>query len=263
MAHSQVRDRDSPPRRSGRLSWNRLWPLAAIAALMVVVYASGAHRHISLDAIIRNHERLEASVEANLARSALAYLALYAVAVAVSFPGASLVTILGGFLFGATMGTALTVVAATVGASVIFLAAKTSLGGVLRERAGRFAQRFAQGFNENAFSYLLFLRLVPLFPFWLVNIAPALFDVKLRTYVTATAVGIIPGTLAYTLVGDGLGGLIAAQEAANPGCVDAGTCSIEISALFTPGLLAAILALSAAALIPVALKRWRAGRAAP
>lgn len=262
MAHSDVRDSDAQPPRPGRFSWTRLWPLAAIAVLMVAVYASGAHRHVSLEAIIRNQERLEAAVDMHLVATALTYLALYALAVAVSFPGASLVTILGGFLFGAALGAVLTVVAATAGATVVFLAARTSLGGVLRERAGRFAQRFAKGFEENAFNYLLFLRLVPLFPFWLVNIAPALFEVKLRTYVVATAVGIIPGTIAYTLVGDSLGGLIAAQERANPGCADAGTCSVDVGALFTPGLLAAIVALSAAALIPVAVKRWRAGRGA-
>ncbi|RAH99406.1 TVP38/TMEM64 family protein [Acuticoccus sediminis] len=229
---------------------------------MAAFYAAGLNDYISLDAIIRNNERLREALEDNLAATVAAYLGIYALAVAVSFPGASLITIVGGFLFGAVLGTALTVVAATAGATVIFLAAKSSLGGVLRERAGRFAQRFTEGFNENAFNYLLFLRLVPLFPFWLVNVAPAIFDVPLRVYVIATAVGIIPGTFAYTLVGDSLGGLIAAQERANPGCADAGTCQIELGALLTPGVIAAIVALSVAALIPVALKRWRKAKGA-
>ncbi len=229
---------------------------------MVAGYAAGVTDYLSLDAIIRHHDALRSAVADNWLASAAAYLGLYAVAVALSFPGASLITIVGGFLFGAVAGTALTVVAATFGASVIFLAARTSLGGVLRRRAGRFAQRFADGFEDNAFSYLLFLRLVPLFPFWLINVAPALFDVRLGTYVAATALGIVPGTIAYTLVGDGLGGLIAAQERANPGCAEAGTCEVAVGALFTPGLIAAIVALSAAALIPVVVKRWRAARAA-
>lgn len=251
---------DDAPAPARRLSLRRLWPIGLILVLMAAFYLAGLADYVSLDAIIRNHERLEAAVRDNLLFTAAACLAAYVLAVAISFPGASLLTIVGGFLFGAVLGTVLTVVAATAGAAAIFLAARSSLGGVLRERAGPFAQRFAEGFNENAFNYLLFLRLVPLFPFWLINVAPALFDVKLRTYVVATAIGIVPGTFAYTLVGDGLGGLIAAQERANPGCADAGTCEISIGALFTPGLIAAIVALSAAALIPVVLKRWRARR---
>ncbi|UOM33461.1 TVP38/TMEM64 family protein [Acuticoccus sp. I52.16.1] len=251
---------DGAPRR--RLSLRRLWPLAVIAAAMVLFYALGLQDRLSLESIIRHNERLRDVVDAHFVATMGAYLALYAFAVAVSFPGASLITIVGGFLFGAVLGTSLTVVAATAGAVAIFIAARSSLGGVLREKAGPLAKRFADGFTENAFHYLLFLRLVPLFPFWLVNVAPALFEVPVRTYVLATAIGIIPGTLAYTLVGNGLGGLIAAQERANPGCVEAGTCRIELSALLTPGLLAAIVALSAAALIPVAVKRWRRAKAA-
>ena len=241
----------------------RFWPLGIVFLAMLGFYALGLHRYVTLDAIIRNNERLRAAVDANLGLTAAAYVGIYTLAVAVSFPGASLVTIVGGFLFGVALGTTLTVFAATLGATLIFLAARTSLGGVLRERAGRFAQRFADGFNENAFNYLLFLRLVPIFPFWLVNVAPALFDVRLRSYVLATGIGIVPGTLAYTLVGDGLGGLIEAQEVADPGCADAGTCHIELGALLTPGLLLAIAALSAAALLPVAIRRWRRRRRDP
>ncbi len=255
-------DRGARPAEPRRFSLRRVWPLGLIAAAMALFYLAGLHEHLSLDTIIRNNERLRAAVDAHTVATVAIYLGVYAFAVAVSFPGASLITIVGGFLFGAVLGTALTVVAATAGAVVIFLAARSSLGGVLRDKAGPFVKRFAEGFSENAFNYLLFLRLVPLFPFWLINVAPALFDVPLRTYVLATVIGIIPGTLAYTLVGDGLGGLIAAQERANPGCADAGTCQIEIGALFTPGLLAAILALSVAALIPVVLKRWRRPRGA-
>jgi uncharacterized membrane protein YdjX (TVP38/TMEM64 family) len=199
-------------------------------------------------------------VERNIVLVAAAYLAVYVVAVAVSFPGASLITIVGGFLFGAVLGAALTVVAATAGASVIFLAARTSVGTALRARAGRFTDRLAKGFEANAFSYLLFLRLVPLFPFWLINVAPALFNVSLSTYVVATALGIVPGTFAYTLLGSELGGLIEAQEAANPGCAAAGTCEIDVSALVTPGFVAALLVLAAASLVPVAVKKIRARR---
>lgn len=243
----------NPPR------WRRFWPLALIGAGMAAFYFSGVHETISLGTVIREHEALAAAVERNILAVAGAYLGVYVVAVALSFPGASLITIVGGFLFGAVVGALLTVVAATAGASIIFLAARTSIGAALRTRAGRFTARLAKGFEENAFSYLLFLRLVPVFPFWLINVAPALFDVRLRTYVAATAIGIVPGTFAYTLLGSELGGLIEAQEAANPGCAAAGTCEIDMGALITPGFIAALLVLAAASLVPVAIKKMRTG----
>lgn len=253
-------DETAPPRPAHRKGWRRFWPLALILAGMAAFYLSGLHETVSLATVIREHEALAAAVESNILAVAAAYAAIYVVAVALSFPGASLVTIVGGFLFGAVAGALLTVAAATAGASVIFLAARTSVGEALRARAGRFAGRLAKGFEENAFSYLLFLRLVPLFPFWLVNVAPALFDVRLRTYVAATAIGIVPGTFAYTLLGSELGGLIEAQEAANPGCAAAGTCEIDVTALVTPGFVAALLVLAAAALLPVAVKALRQRR---
>lgn len=253
-AHGETRAAGRKPR------WTRYWPLVAVALALVLFYLSGLHKVITLDTIIREREALAAAVSENLALALIAYVALYIVAVAVSFPGASLLTILGGFLFGVVTGTVLTTVGATIGASVIFLAAKTSVGAVLRARAGPFAKRFAEGFEENAFNYLLSLRLVPLFPFWLVNVVPAMFRVSLGTYVAATALGIIPGVIAYTLLGSGLSGLIEAQEAANPGCAAAGTCEIDFGALITPQIVLAMVALSAAALVPVLAKRLRRQR---
>lgn len=235
----------------------RLWPIAVIVAALAVLYATGLHRFITLDTIIRERQALAEAVANNLLLAELAFLAAYTLAVAVSFPGASLFTILGGFLFGVAIGTVLTTIGATLGATIIFIAARTSVGKVLRERAGPFAQRFAEGFEENAFSYLLSLRLVPLFPFWLINVAPALFNVKVTTYMAATALGIVPGVIAYSLLGSGLNGLIYAQEMANPGCAEAGTCEIDLKALITPEIVGAMVALSAAALIPVAVKRLR------
>lgn len=246
-----------PAGRPLRSGWRKFVPLAVIVAALVAFYLAGLHRELTLEAVIRNHARLAAAVETNFAGAVLGYLAIYTAAVALSFPGASFLTIAGGFLFGAALGTPLALVAATTGACLLFLAARTSLGGVLRKRAGRFARRFADGFAKNAFTYLLLLRLVPLFPFSVVNLVPALFDVPLRTYAAATAIGIIPGTVAYSLLGQGLGGVIAAQERANPGCADAGTCEVDFGSLLTPGLMGALVLLSVVALVPLAVKRWR------
>jgi uncharacterized membrane protein YdjX (TVP38/TMEM64 family) len=170
---------------------------------------------------------------------------------------------MGGFLFGWVMGGSLTAVAATAGAAVIFLAARTSIGSALRERAGPLVNRMARGFREDAFNYLLFLRLAPVFPFWLVNIAPALFDMRLRPYVVATFVGILPGTYAYAFIGSGLDSVVAAQEAADPGCAAAGTCTVEVSALVTRELVLSFVALAVAALIPVLVRKLRNRRPGP
>ncbi|WP_417670966.1 TVP38/TMEM64 family protein [Roseibium sp.] len=236
----------------------RRWaPLVLILAAMGIGWLSGWHEALTLSSLIKNRIVLTAFVADNIGLAILAYVLLYIVTVALSFPGASFLTIAGGFLFGWTIGGTATVFAATLGATLIFLIARSSLGQVLTRKAGPFVTRLSSGFRESALSYLLFLRLTPVFPFWLVNIAPAMFGVPLATYVLATVLGIIPGTYAFAIIGSGLDSVIEAQEMANPGCAAAGTCEVEIGALVTPELIAAFFALGFAALIPVALKKLR------
>src|SRR5262249_807577 len=148
-----------------------------------------------------NRAALTAFVVANYALAALTYMAIYALVIALSVPGGALMTVAGGFLFGQLWGTALVVVAATVGATVVFLIARYALGAPLRRKAGPFLQRMEAGFQANALSYLLVLRLVPAFPFWAVNLAPALLGVPLSTYIVGTALGIIPGTFVFASFG--------------------------------------------------------------
>jgi uncharacterized membrane protein YdjX (TVP38/TMEM64 family) len=184
--------------------------------------------------------------------------------VALSIPGAVLLTVLGGFLFGWLVAGLVVVVAATAGASLVFLAARTSLGDLLAQRAGPRLNALAKGFRDDAFNYLLFLRLVPLFPFWLVNIAPALFNVPLATFVAATFAGIVPGTFAFAFLGSGLDSIIAEQKAAQEACLATGRgdCAItfEAGALMTPELIIAFVALGVVALMPVVVKQVRARR---
>lgn len=238
----------------------RWGPLAAIALLMLVGFARGWHEYFSLSVLIQHRETLGAFIAQNMVLSIAAYMIVYAVVTALSFPGGSFLTIAGGFLFGWFLAGTTTIIAATAGATAIFLAARTSLGEALRTRAGPFLAQLAEGFRKDATSYLLFLRLTPIFPFWLVNLAPALFHVPLRTYVVTTLLGIIPGTYAYAVFGSGLDSIIAAQEAANPGCAAAGACRIDTSAILTPELIIALVALGVVSLIPIALKRWRGPR---
>lgn len=261
MAIEDKRAEDAAPPADSRgpplLAWV---PLAALFALMVVAWASGWFGALTLSNLIQRRAELSAFVAGDVVVALLLYAGVYIVLVALSFPGASLLTIAGGFLFGAAAAGAVTTVAATIGATIVFLAARSSLGSALRARASPFIERLSRGFRDDAWSYLLFLRLVPVFPFWLVNLAPALFQVRLDVYVGATFLGILPGTFAYAFLGAGLDSLITAQEAAHPGCVDAGTCSIDPGALLTPTLLGALAALGAVALVPPLLRWWRTSR---
>ncbi|WP_417687974.1 TVP38/TMEM64 family protein [Roseibium sp.] len=236
----------------------RRWvPVALILGAMAFAWFMGWHEQLTLSGLIRNRIALSGFVDSNLALAVGGYVGLYILAVALSFPGASFLTIAGGLLFGWLVSATATVVGATLGATLIFLIARSSFGELLTGRAGPFVSGLAKGFRENALSYLLFLRLTPVFPFWLVNIAPAIVGVPLGTYVLATFIGIVPGTFAFAVIGSGLDSVIAAQEAANPGCAEVGTCELEVGALLTQELIVAFFALGIASLIPVALKKFR------
>lgn len=255
-----------PPRTSqDRLALPRRWgPLVLLVVAAAVVYASGASEYVSLATIADHRDTLQDFVSEHWFAAIAAYGLIYMGVVALSIPGAALLTMIGGFLFGWLATGLLVVVAATAGATVIFLVARTSLGDVLARRAGPRLNALARGFRDDAFSYLLFLRLVPVFPFWLVNIAPALFGVRLASFVAATFAGIIPGTFAFAFLGSGLDTILAEQTAAYEACVAAqrSGCAIklEAGALLTPELIIAFVALGVMALIPVVFRRVRARR---
>ncbi|MFK7792624.1 MAG: TVP38/TMEM64 family protein [Devosiaceae bacterium] len=236
----------------------RFGPLLAIAGAMAAAFAFGLNDYLSLSALIQQREMLASVINENLALSLLTFGALYATAVALSFPAASLLTIAGGFLFGWLAGGLTVVLAATVGATALFLAARTAFGQAIAEKAGPTLKKLLEGFKKDGFNYLLFLRLTPIFPFTLVNIAPALANLPIRSYVIATFFGIMPGTLAYAFVGSGLDSVIMAQEAASPGCAAAGTCAIDLGSLVTREIILAFAALGTVALIPPVAKAWRA-----
>jgi len=179
----------------------RWLPLLIILTLMVVVFSTGLHNKISLKALQENKVAMLEAVAESPVTTALGFMALYIVFVALSLPAATLLTLAGGFLFGLWLGTLYVITAATIGATIIFLIAKTSLGSTLREKAGSFYQRIEKNMENNAVGYLLFMRLVPVFPFFMVNIAPALFNVKPRVFILTTFFGILPGTFVFVNLG--------------------------------------------------------------
>lgn len=245
----------------------RMAPLLLVVAAGAVVVQQGWLDLLSLEGITYHRQKLQLYVSEHYLFSILGYAGTYIGVIALSLPGGVFLTILGGFLFGWAVAGAVTVVAATIGATIIFMIARTSLGEPLAARAGPWLDKLRAGFAENALSYLLFLRLVPAFPFWLVNLAPAFLGVTLPVYFGATLVGIIPGTFAFAFVGAGLDSIIAAQMQAFEACRAAGgqaaercTYSVDPGSLLTPQVLAAFVGLGIIALVPIVAKRIAAAR---
>lgn len=229
-------------RKTATSIWARLWPVYIIAAGLIAAWAFGLFDYLSLETLREQNGALQAFVESNLVLAVGAYILIYALATVFMLPGALWITIAGGLLFGLVGGSAATIIGATLGASGLFLAAKTSLGKTLQDRAGGFVKRMEAGFREDAVSYMFALRLLPLVPFPVANIAPALLGAKFRDYVLTTALGIIPGVVAYTWIGASLGATFDRGET---------NSLFDAVANFAP----AFLALGVVALLPVAYKK--------
>jgi uncharacterized membrane protein YdjX (TVP38/TMEM64 family) len=244
----------------------RLLPLTAVVLLAGLAYYGLGRGGLSLEALVRNRAAIDAFVTEHRVLAVLAYIGLYMTAVTLSVPGALLLTVSGGFLFGVVVGASAAVIGATVGATVIFLVARTAFGEPLLRWAGPLARQLVQGFRDDAFSYLLFLRLVPAFPFFLVNLVPAFAGVRLGPFVAATALGIIPASLVYAFAGTGLDSVITVQKNLYEACLAASRpgCSLSFDArdVLTPQLLGALVALGLLALMPVVVRRLRARRSA-
>lgn len=197
-------------------------PLLLLVVVVIAVFASGLTRYLNIEALQTHEAALGTFVSDNLFLALATFVAVYAVATAVSLPGALILTLTGGYLFGPWVGGSATVVGATLGAVAVFYAVRTSLGAAMRRRAeasGGKLKAVIDGVEAGAFGYILTLRLVPLAPFWLVNIAAALAHAPLRAYALATFLGIMPATFIYSGIGAGIGELIARGEAPDAGVI--------------------------------------------
>ncbi len=239
---------DGEPRPAKwRIAAWRFLPLVVLAAGAVFFFTLGLDDYLSFEALKNNRQRLLALIADDAVLAALLFMAVYAAGIVFLPPSGTVMTLAGGFVFGAAAATLYVVVAATIGATALFLAARLSLGEMLRQRAGPAVRKMEAGFHKNEMSYMLVMRLVPLFPFWLVNLAPAFLDVRLRTFVIGTFFGIIPGTAVYAYVGSGLGSIFETSD------------SFSISAVMTPEIVAGLTALALLALVPVAYKKIKGG----
>jgi uncharacterized membrane protein YdjX (TVP38/TMEM64 family) len=240
----------------------RLLPLAIVVAGLIVFFVLGLNRELSLESLVRHHAAIERVVAEHRGPAFAAYVLLYITVVAFSIPGALVLTVTGGVVFGTLMGALGAIIGATVGGTIIFLIARGAVGEILIRRAGPTVNKLMTGFRKDAFCYLLFLRLVPLVPFWLVNLVPALAGVRPAPFVAATALGIIPGSFVFAFFGSGLDSVIDAQRAAYEACLAVGgvDCHLgfDVHALATPRLVAGFIILALFALVPVVVKYVKA-----
>jgi uncharacterized membrane protein YdjX (TVP38/TMEM64 family) len=225
----------------------RIWPRLIIVAIfvgaLVAFFALGGNEYLRLESVKRNRDALQAFVAMHYIPALLIAFLVYAAATAFSLPVAIVLSLTIGFLFGRWVGTCIVVAAATVGAALLFVAARYLFADAARKRLGTMGKRINAGFTKNAFLYLLFLRLVPLFPFFLVNLAPAFTTIPVSTFVVATAVGIIPGTFVFVNLGEALGSID------------------SLMGLLSPELIGSLLLLAMLALVPVIVQKVRARQA--
>jgi uncharacterized membrane protein YdjX (TVP38/TMEM64 family) len=240
----------------------RLLPLAIVVAGLIVFFTLGLNRQLSLESLVRHHAAIERIVAEHRASAFAAYVLLYITVVAFSIPGALVLTVTGGVVFGTLMGALGAIIGATVGGTIIFLIARGAVGEILIRRAGPTVNKLMTGFRKDAFCYLLFLRLVPLVPFWLVNLVPAIAGVRPAPFIAATALGIIPGSFVFAFFGSGLDSVMDAQRAAYEACLAVGgvDCHLgfDVHALATPRLVAGFIILALFALVPVVVKYVKA-----
>jgi uncharacterized membrane protein YdjX (TVP38/TMEM64 family) len=230
---------------SGRRgAFGRLALVTVLGAALFAAWRLGALDYLNFEALRAQRETLSAFVAEHRVLAFTGFIAAYALMTTLAFPGAFWITILGGYLFGLAGGAVATTIGATLGATALFVIARYLLADTLRARAGPFLKRLEAGFNDNAVSYLLTLRLVPVVPFFIANIAPAFLGARLTTFAWTTAIGIIPGVVAYTWIGAGLGAAFDAGQAPDV-------------AEFARELAPAFIALAALALAPAIYRQFR------
>jgi uncharacterized membrane protein YdjX (TVP38/TMEM64 family) len=238
----------TPPPPSPRRRWLRLAPIAGIAVLFVAVLASGVLKRLSLDGLAEHRAQLTGFVAAHPLGSLAAYLGTYLLIVVACMPGPGVMSVAGGVLFGTVVGGLAALAAMTAGAVIVFLACRTAFGDWATHRAGPAIARIEAGFSRDAFAYLLALRLMPVAPFFMVNLAAGLARVRLGAFVLATLLGAAPSAFIYAGLGAGLDRVIRRHA------------RLDASLLARPDIAVPLAALAALALAPPAWRLWRARR---
>ncbi|PVM85717.1 TVP38/TMEM64 family protein [Caulobacter endophyticus] len=233
------------------LAWlRRFGPLAVLALLLVAALASGVAGKLSLETLQAEGAALQAFAHHHPLQCAVIYVLIYVATVSVSLPGALILSLSAGFLFG-PLGGFLALMGVTGGSTVVYAACRTAFGDFLRRKPGALLTRIEDGFKADAFSYLLTLRLIPAFPLLLVNVASGLMKIRLRTYLLASVLGMAPSSFVYAGIGSGLGHLFAEGD------------PVTLATLASPRIYMPIIGLGVLALLPPLWKAARRRRVAP
>ena len=227
------------------LTLRRMLPLAILLLGLVTFFALGLNRQLSLQTLARNEAELTAWVAANGGFAALTFVAVQITTVAFSLPTGAAMTAASGFLFGVWEGAFLSMISTTIGSIVLYFAARSAFYDFFRARAGAALARLEQGFRRDGFSYLVFLRLVPVFPSWLVTIVTALLGMRPAVFILGTLIGIIPGSFVFAGIGADFGTLFRSDQAP------------DLGAIFQARTLLPLLGLGVLALLPVLYRHWR------
>ena len=237
--------------------WRRFAPLVLLVIGLVATVWLAAQAGFGIDALATHYHALADWVARDPLSASLIAFFVYALATAVSFPAAWLLTVALGLLMGWLWASLIVLFGATAGAVAIFLATRIAFADFFSERAGGWVKSLAHGFSRDAFSYMLFLRLVPAVPFVIVNVVPAILGVSLRTFALSTFVGIVPGVFVYAFAGEGLKSIVAERaEACAAGVAPCGT-PFNASSLVTPEIVIALVLLSLLSLLPVVIRRFK------
>ncbi|MCP9456136.1 MAG: TVP38/TMEM64 family protein [Nitrospira sp.] len=216
-----------------------------IVCVIGMVYGFDLGRYLSLEIVKEHRDRLLAFTEHRYPIAVILFILTYIVVAGFALPGAAILTVTGGFLFGSVWGTLFVNIGATTGATLAFLAARYLLRDWVDEKFGVWVAPLQDGIAQNAFNYLLTLRLIPIVPFFALNLVSGLTHMSLRTYVSATALGIIPGSFVYAYAGRQLGSINSLQE------------------IVSPEVVTAFILLGLLALAPIVYKKWSVNRASP
>jgi len=228
------------------LRLSRIIPLAIIILMMAAYYIFDLGQYFTFMQLKEKHHQLKAFVDAHSILAPILFTSLYILTIALSIPIAGILSLGMGYLFPLPFSTLLVVIGATIGATCIFLAAKTALANLLYEKVKPFLSKFDKLLKENGSLYLITLRLIPLIPFWLLNLAPAFLGISLRTFIWTTFVGIIPGSFVFTQAGSGLASVL-----------ESDATTFSFGALFTPQVVIAFCLLIAFSLIPIIYKHFK------
>lgn len=221
----------------------RVIPLLLIVILFFIAYKLQLTDHLNFANLKKHYLQLANYVDLHFGLSVFIFCLIYILVVVTSIPGATILSLLGGFLFGSILGTVLAITCATIGATLLFLAVKIALGEIVSNKIGNQVRFFKKNLEANSLYYLLSLRLLPIFPFFLINLACGIVNISLRNFVIATFFGIIPGTFVYVNIGSSLNSVF--EQSSN---------TFQISSLISPQIIIALVLVGILSLIPVIIK---------